>query len=158
MTLRGPFLLYSSSVSLEPWTSLVHYTTWSMEHHPLPALDPPTPILWLVHPVLALPGSWDFPLLADGVPGQQHQGPDGLQRHIWTPHVPNKIWFRFKSQSCRLKKKKKNYKVRTEPLPIETFLQNTKTLQFGCVQPRRKCRSRYLQEITYKYFPQNKWF
>lgn len=55
-------------------------------------------------------------------------GPAGLEMQpTWLPHLPNEIWFHFKSQSCH----KKKLQSEDQAFAIETFLQNTKTLELG---------------------------
>lgn len=116
-------------------------------HFPCPIpTRPHTPPCWLCP-------APETPPATAGVPGQQHKGPAGLQRYAGLPHLPNEIWFHFKSQSCQKKSQRED-----QAFSLETFLPNTKTLELGCAQLKRKDRPRYLREVTHEYFPQNKWF
>lgn len=66
-------------------------------HFPCPIpTRPHTPPCWLCP-------APETPPATAGVPGQQHKGPAGLQRYAGLPHLPNEIWFHFKSQSCQKK-------------------------------------------------------
>jgi len=63
-------------------------------------------------------------------------------------HLPNEIWFRLQSQSCPRKVTKWGSHFHSR-----TLLQDTKTLELGCAQLKRKNRLEYLKAVSHVHFP-----
>lgn len=79
------------------------------------------------------PSSRCRPFLPLEEPHLWHQRPNGLQRCAWLLHLPNEIWFHFKNQSCPKRSQNED-----QTFALETCLQNTKTVQSGCTQLKRR--------------------